>query len=235
MTYNPMLPNIKEKVTQLHPVLHTSEKCKNIFPFPPIAYRRNRNLDDILVSRRLPPDIHVSTTLEENPIDKSSNTCEICGRSFVNGNGKMIHMMRMHNKPMEHDTSPGFSKCHDSRCHTCIKGIFGKTIHVTETNETFLIKQKITCKTSNVIYCLTCKKCKGQYIGETSQESHNRQAGHISDIKARKSGLPYVKHFLDCGIENYSITGIEKLRNNDPLVRKQRESYYKSLFKVTIK
>ena len=128
----------------------------------------------------------------------------------------------------------GFHKCGDKRCKTCEKGTFGETIHITSTQKTFIIKQKITCKTSNVIYCITCKKCKAQYIGETNQEIHERQAGHFSDVQKKITGLPYVRHFLSCGIENYTITGVEKVRSRDPIIRKSRETFYKNLFKVQI-
>ena len=62
-----------------------------------------------------------------------------------------------------------------------------------------------------------------------------RQRGHLADIRSIKSALLYVEHFRGCGIENYTITGVEKLRNMDPHVRKAREKYYKELFDVQIK
>ena len=94
---------------------------------------------------------------------------------------------------------------------------------------------KLTCKSSNVIYCVTCKKCKDQYIGETEQELHARQRGHLNDIRSNVSGLPYVEHFKVCGIDNYTITAIEKVRRNDVETRRSREAYYKKLFDVRIK
>ena len=93
----------------------------------------------------------------------------------------------------------------------------------------------MTCKSSNVIYCVTCKKCNGQYIGETEQELHCRSSSHLSEIRHNRPGLPYVSHFRNCGIEFYSITGVEKIRDNDFRIRKQREIFYKKLFKVSIK
>ena len=92
----------------------------------------------------------------------------------------------------------------------------------------------MTCKTSNVIYCITCTKCWEQYIGETGQEIHQRQTGHLNDINRNESGLLYVRHFRKCGIEHYTITGVEKVRSRDPQIRKLRESFYKKLFKVQI-
>ena len=95
--------------------------------------------------------------------------------------------------------------------------------------------QHMICKSSNVICCVTCKKCNGQYIGETEQELHRRSSGHLSEIRHNRPGLPYVSHFRNCGIEFYSITGVEKIRKNDIRIRKQREIFYKKLFKVSTK
>ena len=193
-------------------------------------------MNDMLVSRRLPSNINIIPPLNESNIDKQSTKCEECGRDFKTPKGKLIHYTQMHKCKESQSVPPiGFSKCNDKRCNTCVKGTFGETIHVTQKNETFHIKQRITCKTANVVYCLTCKKCKAQYIGETAQELHARQRGHISDIRSNKAALPYVKHFRMCGIENYTITGVKKVRERDSLVRKEREQFYKVLFDVQIK
>jgi hypothetical protein len=42
---------------------------------------------------------------------------------------------------------------------------------------------KYTCKTENVIYLITCKKCKKQYIGETYRPFHKRMEEHLRYIK----------------------------------------------------
>ena len=125
-------------------------------------------------------------------------------------------------------TTNFFFKCGDKRCNTCKLGTFGKTIPTTSTGATYHIKHQITCKSSNLIYCITCKKCWAQYIGETEQELHCRQRGHLSNINNNEESLPYVTHFRECGIENYTITGVEKVRQNDRDIRKAREKYYKN-------
>ena len=79
-TYNPRIPHLHQKLQELQPILHASERCKKVFPEPPlIAYRRNRNLNDLLVSRRLPPDTEIkrSNTTE---VDRSSCVCEEYGQ-----------------------------------------------------------------------------------------------------------------------------------------------------------
>ena len=212
-----------------------SDRCKTLFPTPPLlAYRRNSNLNDMLVSRRFPNNTNIIQTSENIDIDRNSNTCEECGRVFSTPRGKLIHISLAHKKQTQ-DTQVGFHRCGDKRWNTCKLGIFGTRINITKTCNTFNIKQGMTCKSTNVIYCVTCKKCWAQYIGETEQELHARQRGHLADIKSNKSGVPYVDHFRGCGAEHYTITGVEKLRNRDPQIRKAREKYYKSLFDVQIK
>ena len=31
-TYNPMISQLKHKINDLHPILHSNEKCKKLFP-----------------------------------------------------------------------------------------------------------------------------------------------------------------------------------------------------------
>ena len=192
------------------------------------------SMNDMLVSRRLPPNSNIVDTPDVDT-DKTSNTCEQCGRVFKTPKGKLIHFSLTHKKQNNQEKQIGFHKCGDKRCNTCQLGTFSNHINITETNSTFNIKQHINCKSANVIYCVTCKKCLAQYIGETEQEIHARQRGHLSDIKSNQPGLPYVKHFRECGVDNYTITGLEKLRDRDPHIRKAREKYYKELFQVKIK
>ena len=79
--------------------------------------------------------------------------------------------------------------------NTCSEGNFGTTIHIPTTNQTFTIKQRLTCKTSNVVYCVTCTNCNDEYISETMQELHNHSVVHLSGIRTCKPGISYVDLF----------------------------------------
>ena len=49
MTYNPTLPNVKRAVANNWNLLHINQEFKDVFQEPPIlAFRRNRNLNDLL-------------------------------------------------------------------------------------------------------------------------------------------------------------------------------------------
>ena len=53
----------------------------------------------------------------------------------------------------------------------------------------------LTCKTSNVIYLISCAKCKVQYVGLTSQKVKNRFSQHKSHIKNDNLNTFLCNHF----------------------------------------
>ena len=116
VTYNPAVPNLRKIVNQYQPLLHTSSRCKEIFSRPPlIAYRRGRNLTQILTSKRLRssnPDTPVQRPLP-TPLASTTTECDICGRSFNTNRTLEIHRPHMHKPQSSTDTSnkPGFWPC----------------------------------------------------------------------------------------------------------------------------
>ena len=55
ITYNPALPNISRIIHKHSNVLYSSSRCKNVFTnLPLVAYRRCKNISDILVRAKLP-------------------------------------------------------------------------------------------------------------------------------------------------------------------------------------
>jgi len=55
------------------------------------------------------------------------------------------------------------------------------TCHVTK--KVFSIKKNITCRSSNLIYCISCKTCGKQYVGQTKNTILVRFQGHFSKIQ----------------------------------------------------
>src|SRR5215813_1362963 len=62
----------------------------------------------------------------------------------------------------------GCFPCNEPRCRTC--SYVTQTSCVTSfTNQYYhKIRSHITCKTSNIIYLISCKRCNLQYIGEST-------------------------------------------------------------------
>ena len=53
-TFNPSLPHISNIIKKHHHLLHSSDRCKKVFPnLPVVAFRRSPNLRDLLVSAKL--------------------------------------------------------------------------------------------------------------------------------------------------------------------------------------
>ena len=85
----------------------------------------------------------------------------------------------------------------------------------------------ITCKTKNLVYLISCKRCGLQYVGETENALHIRMNGHRSDIRTRKTDKPVAAHFCqpDHTAEDLEVRGIEKIHRNSTQWRRERESY----------
>ena len=96
--------------------------------------------------------------------------------------------------------------------------------------KTWKIVGPITCKTKNVVYKLSCKKCSHfLYIGETSRRVCDRFAQHKGYITQKKLDQPTGRHFNAPGHEfsDLVITPIERvLPLGDPFVRKIREKMW---------
>ena len=56
-------------------------------------------------------------------------------------------------------------------------------------------KHNVTCKSSNLIYCITCKTCKKQYVGQTSNTITKRFYSHFHNIKHSKATDGVSLHF----------------------------------------
>ena len=92
-----------------------------------------------------------------------------------------------------------FKTCDGPGCLTCpeikiAKPKFTSTI----TNRVYKVlnhtNDRITCKSNNIIYLMTCKKCGVQYVGETGGWYSRRNNSHRSKMRCVKSRLLIYKH-----------------------------------------
>ena len=126
----------------------------------------------------------------------------------------------------EIENNPGCHKCRKN-CHACKILSEGKTFMSTNTGKRYTIKQNISCDSSFIIYLGTCKKCKGQYIGKSTQPFKRRHSGHKQEIKNLIGGLGH--HYggpRGCGYEQISVKIIEKVENGDHSELANREIYW---------
>ena len=68
------------------------------------------------------------------------------------------------------------------------------------TGKKFCTKKNITFRSSNLVYCITCKKCDKQYVGQTMRTIMERFQGHCGKITAyrkRRREDPILSRQLD--------------------------------------
>ena len=72
------------------------------------------------------------------------------------------------------------NKCNNKKCQFCPKLNTSGRIKSEYTNREYQCKKDVTCKSNNLIYCITCKVCRKQYVGQTGDTLHKSHAGSIN-------------------------------------------------------
>ena len=131
----------------------------------------------------------------------------------------------------------GFYKCKSNKCILHKHITETNSFTSTTTNRTYPITDYIDCKSTWVIYLLTCTLCKKQYIGKTETTLYTRLNNTRSEIRTfntQSKHLPYTRHFnlpehsLNC----LQITAIELIKKKTRPVILNRESYWIATLKT---
>ena len=112
----------------------------------------------------------------------------------------------------------GFFPCD---CDTCLFGIGTKSVVSSVNNNKFLIVHRLTCKSENVIYLILCKRCKVQYVGQTSRPVSRRIAKHLRNIKTFYC-TSVSKHFTEsCMLSDFSFVVLEHCPDEKKRLKKE--------------
>ena len=122
---------------------------------------------------------------------------------------------------------PGNRPCGAAGCKTC--PILTATDEFTShtTGRVFKINFAASCKSSNIIYLITCRRCGQQYVGETGQPLHLRINGHRFNITHGKTEeSPVAEHFYGEGhtLADMTVMAIDKIYSHDSCLCKIQES-----------
>ena len=95
--------------------------------------------------------------------------------------------------------------CHNFKCRYCPKIDKSGTIKCNSTG-----KEYISCKSSNLIYAITCNTCKQQYVGQSKRSLASRLQGHFYNItsaiiysRAIRDNLPTTKSEPKDGVSSH--------------------------------
>lgn len=129
------------------------------------------------------------------------------------------------------DIPPGCYKySHGGRgrkCLLCPRLREGSSFSSTFTGLSYKMKHNLTCKSTYVIYLITCRSCRKQYTGKTTQYMHLRHGGHRSEVENESSELG--EHFAHCGIGNMSIQIIDCVKPGEDEALSILEGYWQNI------
>ena len=101
-------------------------------------------------------------------------------------------------------------KCKHPKCITCKHLNCSKVVKCTSTGISYPIRHNFCCKSTNLIYVITCTKCGKQYVGLTTKQLNTRINHHRTSIFTKKP-IYIAKHFNlpDHTINNLSVQAID--------------------------
>ena len=109
----------------------------------------------------------------------------------------------------------GFNFCNRRNCKYC--PLLNRTgnIECSVTKNKYTSMKNISCRSSNLIYAITCKRCQKQYVGQTLLRVKDRFVKHMYDIengdKQKAVGLHFSR--LDHnGTKDLEITVLEFIK-----------------------
>ena len=123
--------------------------------------------------------------------------------------------------PLLRRSTTGIRKCKSPRCVTCKVHLNTSTSFksANPTNKSvYYIRHSFTCESTNIVYLITCTKCKKQYVGCTTHSLRYRINHHRSSIMRRLPSYIY-KHFnlQDHDITNLTVQPIDTTKDRTEL------------------
>ena len=124
-------------------------------------------------------------------------------------------------------------RCNHPKCLTCKHLNCSNQFTSTKTKTTYTIRHSFSCTSTNLIYLITCKKCKKQYVGFTMLKLNTRINHHRSNILNNKPIYISVHfNFPDHSINDLSVQPIDTVEDKKcPLeeLRKLERFWIKTL------
>uniref|UniRef100_A0A1X7UGQ5 GIY-YIG domain-containing protein n=1 Tax=Amphimedon queenslandica TaxID=400682 RepID=A0A1X7UGQ5_AMPQE len=164
-----------------------------------------------------------NTTLKDLLVNSKHKPTEEDGRTIV-AKTKEIKNHQSHNLNVIRKAEVKQpSKCNHNRCATCQHFNPNINFNSTSTRQTYRIRHSFTCSSSNIIYLITCEKCRKQYVGQTTKTLRERIYHHRSSIKTGQRR--YIsKHFNLEGhkIQHLKVQVIDTNENTETLNKLER-------------
>ena len=118
--------------------------------------------------------------------------------------------------------------CRHPRCVTCTHLNCNRAFTGTKSRKTYYTRHNFTCTSRNVIYLITCSKCKKQYVGLTTLQLNVRINHHRSNIRNKvKTYISNHFNFEDHTLADLKVQMIDKVTTEEnPLQTLQHMEQY---------
>ena len=98
-------------------------------------------------------------------------------------------------EPTKHPKPKSGTRCRFKKCRFCPKIDRSGRIKSTFSGREYASKGIVDCKCGNLIYCITCKRCKMQYVGQTMNALSSRFGTHYDLISSASQIHSVSRHF----------------------------------------
>ena len=149
-------------------------------------------------------------------LDRSSSTRPLMNLRVIKGNRRAKNLRdllvrarlpRLHPPPTNHvnrlttrrnDPNPvrdTNNRCTRHPCQYCRLLNRTGTITSNVTGKQYNTRSNVTCKSNNIIYCLSCRTCGKQYVGQTKRKLVERLREHFRNINNNSTNHIVGRHF----------------------------------------
>jgi hypothetical protein len=142
------------------------------------------------------------------PIEGAASGIEEKDRATVTGKTK-------EKSQLTSKKNRGFNFCNIFNCRYCKLINKSGTVTSTVTNKEFMAMKNISCRSSNLVYSITCKRCGKQYVGQTCLRLKGRFVHHFYTVEKPDKSKPVGKHFSQLdhkGIDDMDINILEFIK-----------------------
>ena len=85
--------------------------------------------------------------------------------------------------------------CTNRKCRYCPLLNTDGQIVASVTGRKYRTRHNVTCNSNNLIYCITCRRCKKQYVGQTKNSLKQRFQGHFYQVVHDAEKTEVSRHF----------------------------------------
>ena len=92
-------------------------------------------------------------------------------------------------------------------CQVCLNVTETETFTSTSINQTYKVNHEFNCNESSLIYLITCKICRKQYVGQTVDIFHSRRNNYKSNGRKYLVGDPCMQEHISEHFNSEGHTG----------------------------